>query len=119
VVKAYHDDKIVVLLVFKRNGIDDRGVRKLFKQLPQHSSVALFKTSALHVTHYSRIAVGVDLDRVPAIVVLKPDKKHSDTPTATVSYGFHGAGSIEQAIRDAHYKGPDDLPSYPIQPSAH
>jgi hypothetical protein len=118
VVQAHEDGKIVVLLVFKRNGIDDRGVRHLYKQLPNPSSVALFKTSAVHVTRYSRIAVGVDLNRVPAIVVVKPTKKHA-SPTATITYGYIGADSIEQAIRDAGYKGPDDLPSYPTSPSKH
>ena len=34
-------------------------------------------------------------------------------PTAVVSYGFRGARSVEQALDDALYKGPTDLPYYP------
>jgi hypothetical protein len=115
VVKAYNRGDIVVLLVFKRNGIDDRAVRKYVDQLSGKRDVSIFQTSAKNLTDYSRIAVGVDLNRVPAIVVLEPTKKSKKgaSPQATVNYGFHGVGSIEQAIRDARYSGPEDLPTYP------
>jgi hypothetical protein len=115
VVRAYNQGKIVVLLVFKRNGIDDKDVRRYVSELSGKRDVAIFQTSAKNITDYSRIAVGVDLNRVPAIVVVEPTKKSkkASNPQATVSYGFHGAGSIEQAIRDARYSGPEDLPTYP------
>ena len=34
-------------------------------------------------------------------------------PAATVSYGFRGPASVEQALEDALYKGPKDIPYYP------
>ena len=117
VVKAYNGDKVVVLLVFKRNGIDDTEVRHYVDRLSaEQQDAAIFQTSAKHIVDYSRIAVGVNVSQVPAIVVLEPNRGHIDKhamPKATVSYGFHGFGSIEQAIRDAQYNGPDDLPTYP------
>jgi hypothetical protein len=115
VVQAYNRGDIVVLLVFKRNGIDDRAVRTYVDQLSGTRHVSIFQTSAKNLTDYSRIAVGVDLNRVPAIVVLEPSKKGKKgaNPQATVTYGFHGVGSIEQAIRNAKYSGPEDLPTYP------
>ena len=117
IVKAYNGDKIVVLLVFKRNGIDDTAVRHYVDRLAKEDqSAAIFQTSAKHITKYSRIVVGVDVSQVPAIVVLEPNRGHIDrgvSPQATVNYGFHGFGSIEQAIRDAQYHGPEDLPAYP------
>jgi hypothetical protein len=115
VVTAYKHGDIVVLLVFKRNGIDDQEVRRYVSQLSHEQDTKIFQTSAKNITDYSRIAVGVDLNRVPAIVVVEPSKKSKNgaSPQATVSYGFHGVGSIEQAIRDAKYNGPEDLPTYP------
>jgi hypothetical protein len=75
--------------------------------------VALFMTNAGHVSRYSRIASGVNLDRVPALIVLRPEKLANGTPTATVSYGFRGPQSVTQAIADALYKGPTNVPYYP------
>ena len=117
VVDAYNHDKVVVLLVFKRNGIDDRDVRRYVDDLSaQEEDAAIFQTSAKHIVDYSRVTVGVNLSQVPAIVVLDPNRGHIDKnaiPKATVSYGFHGFDSIQQAIRDAQYKGPENLPAYP------
>lgn len=113
VVAAHAHNEVVVLLVFKRNGIDDTGVRQLLGSLPKRADFAFFQTAAKNIAKYSRIAVGVDVNRVPAIVVIRPSKSKRATPVATVTYGYHGAGSIRQAIRDARYKGPNDLPAYP------
>jgi hypothetical protein len=117
IVKAYNGDKIVVLLVFKRNGIDDTAVRHYVDKLSaKNQDAAIFQTSAKHITKYSRIVVGVDVSQVPAIVVLEPNRGHINkdvSPQATVNYGFHGFGSIEQAIRNAQYNGPENLPAYP------
>jgi hypothetical protein len=75
--------------------------------------VALFVTNAGHISRYSRIAEGVNVDRVPALIVIKPRSKAQGVPVATVSYGFRGADSVAQAIQNAMYKGPTNLPSYP------
>ena len=48
-----------------------------------------------------------------ALIVLRPRKLTDGTPVATVSYGFRGPDSIGQAIHDAVYKGPTNLPYYP------
>ncbi len=117
VVHAYNSDKVVVLLIFKRNGIDDTDVRHYVDKLSaKQEDAAIFQTAAKHIADYSRIAVGVDVSQVPAIVVLEPNRGHVDknaTPKATVTYGFHGFASIQQAIRNAQYNGPDNLPTYP------
>ena len=70
-------------------------------------------TNAGHIARYSRITQGVNVDRVPALIVLRPRHLTQGTPTATLSYGFRGPESVDQAIRDALYKGPSNLPYYP------
>ena len=58
-------------------------------------------------------ALGVDVNRVPALIVVRPRRLAHGAPTATVSYGFRGPDSVQQAVRDALYKGPRNLPYYP------
>jgi hypothetical protein len=113
VVKAYKDDKTVVLFVQRRRGIDDDRLRQNVERLSGRSDLALHVTNAGHIARYSRITQGVNVDRVPALIVLQPRHLTDGTPTATVSYGYRGPQSVDQAIRNALYKGPDDLPYYP------
>lgn len=113
VVKAYDADKVVVLLVVRRGGIDDDAVKASVERMGGLPDIAVFVTNAGHVSRYSRIAAGVNLDRVPALIVLRPQKLSHGTPTATVSYGFRGPDSVAQAVADALYKGPTDVPYYP------
>ena len=113
VVKAYADDKTVVLLVLKHRGIDDDQLRRNVERLRGRSDLALFVTNAGHIARYSRITQGVNVDRVPALIVLRPRHLTHGTPTASVSYGFRGPESVDQAISDALYKGPSNLPYYP------
>jgi hypothetical protein len=114
VVDAYDSGKVVAIVVLKRNGIDDHAVRQATAPLRSNPNVALFTTLASKVARYARVTEGVDLNRVPAIVVLraKPLTKGS-TPQASVAYGFKSLQSATQAVRDATYKGPNNLPSWP------
>jgi hypothetical protein len=113
VVKAYADDKTVVLLVLRHRGIDDDQLRRNVVRLRGRSDLALFVTNAGRIARYSRITQGVSVDRVPALIVLRPRHLTQGTPTASVSYGVRGPESVDQAIRNALYKGPSNLPYYP------
>jgi hypothetical protein len=113
-VRAYERNEVVVLLVVRRNGIDDEVVKRETQAIGRIPNVALSVTNAGHIARYSRLATGVNLDRVPALIVLRPRKlTHGGTPEATVSYGFRGPDGVRQAIRDALYRGPTNLPYYP------
>ena len=46
------------------------------------------------------------VNRVPALVVVRPKHVHQTIPTASVSYGFQSGQSVVQAVIDAGYKGP-------------
>ena len=120
VVRAYEANKAIVLLIVKERGVEDRIVKLWVKALRSHPEVlkdnhglAVFVTGAKHISDYSRITLGVDVSRVPALVVVRPKSLSGDVPEATVRYGFRGPDSVLQAVRDALYKGPDDIPYYP------
>jgi hypothetical protein len=113
VVDAYNANRVVVLLVVRRNGIDDDAVRKSVENMAGSGNIALFVTHAGHIARYSRIATGVNVDRVPALIVLRPRNLTHGVPTAMVSYGFRSPESVAQAIHDATYKGPTNEPYYP------
>jgi hypothetical protein len=113
VANAYASGKAVVLLVVRNQGIDDGAVRASVERLRGHPALAVFVANAGHIARYSRIAEGVDVNRVPALIVVRPRSLTRGTPTASVSYGFRGPDGVVQAIRDALYKGPTNLPYYP------
>lgn len=119
VVKAYKDGKAVVLFVLRRRNperrppsarsVDDRALRinAIVTELIERFSdkVAVFMTSAKNAHRYARITEGVDLNRVPAMIVVRPRRFTDGAPEATVEYGFRGPGSVLQTVVDAFYKG--------------
>jgi len=114
VVKAYKSGDAVALLVVKKNGIDDAAVRVGYPIVTAIPHVATFETLATHVARYARIAEGVNLDRVPALVVIRPKSlTGSGPPQATVTYGFTGPVQLAQAVFDSLYRGAENLPYHP------
>lgn len=114
VVNAWKDGDAVVLLIVRKGGIDDGGVKAMVEDLRSRSDTTVFVVETRDIADYSRIAQGVDLDRVPALVVLRPKSlTKGSIPEATVSYGFRGQASVNQALDDALYKGPENLPYHP------
>ena len=105
VVSAYDDGKAVVLLIEKRKGIDDQALLGSVEKLRGRSDLAVFLVPAKDVSRYARITEGVQLDRVPALVVIRPSKLSDGAPEATVGYGFRGPESVQQAVEDALFDG--------------
>jgi hypothetical protein len=113
VVKAWRGGDTVVLLIVRGGGVDDRLVRGSVEGLSSDSRVSVFVARAKRVARYSRITQGVGLNRVPALVVVRPKRLSGQVPQAQVSYGFRDSQSVLQAVHDALYKGRDDIPYYP------
>jgi hypothetical protein len=113
VVAAWKGGNTVVLLVVRGSGIDDRLVRGSVESLSGEPNVSVFVTRAEGVARYSRITQGVGVNRVPALVVVRPRRNGSAVPEAQVSYGFRNSQSVVQAVHDALYTGHDNLPYYP------
>lgn len=103
---AWRANKIVVLLFVRSGGIDDELVAAATSRLASLPGVAAFIVPASQVSRYGSVTEGVGLNRVPALVVIRPKHLHQTVPTASVSYGFQSSESIVQAVIDAGYKGP-------------
>jgi hypothetical protein len=110
---AYRHGKAVALLVRRAGGIDDALVRDSVDLLHLDPRVKVYVTKAKQIARYSWLTQGVDVSELPALVVLRPRKLSHGTPTASVSYGFRGAASVVQAVKDALYRGPSDRPYHP------
>jgi hypothetical protein len=107
VTAAYEAGKTVVLLVVHDGGIDDVLTATAAARLAAVPDVALFAVPVARIARYAAITVGLDLNRVPALVVMRPQRLSGGIPQASVYYGFQTPQGVVQAVRDATYKGPE------------
>jgi hypothetical protein len=105
VVAAYDSGETVALLFVDDGGIDDRLVKGSVGRLEAMDDVATFVVPTSRLAHYVSIAQGVDLNRVPALVVIRPKGLSKGYAPASVLYGFQSPQSIAQAVVDARYRG--------------
>jgi hypothetical protein len=114
VVSAYEAGDVIALLVVNRKGTEDRRLEaEVEDRLQGRNDTSVFVVEAKDVARYSRIAEGVNLDRVPGLVVVEPRRQvEGDLPGATISYGFRGPESVEQTVLDVLYDG-KELPYHP------
>ena len=104
-VSAYNRGDTVMLLLVREGGIDDRLVKVASEHVASTSGATLFTDTVSNVALYTQITQAINLDRVPALVVLRPKRLSGGTATATVSYGFRDIQSVRQEITDALYDG--------------
>lgn len=107
VAHAYDAGKTVVLLVVHDGGIDDRLVKGSVERLGALPQVAVFVVPAKQISRYAAITLGADVQQVPALLVMRPQRLSGGVPQATVDYGFQTPQSVAQAVIDANYKGPE------------
>lgn len=105
VTAAFDSGQTVVLLIVREGGIDDRLVKADTTALTAIPGVALFVVPVSKIARYAAITEGVGVNRVPALVVLRPKALSHGVPTASVSYGYQRAQSAVQQVTDARYKG--------------
>ena len=113
VVDAWKGGDTIVLLIVRNKGVDDKLVRGSVEGLRGDSGISVFVAKAKDVARYSRITQGVGVSRVPALVVVRPQRLSGSIPEAQVSYGFRDSQSVLQAVDDALYSGRDDVPYHP------
>jgi hypothetical protein len=106
VVSAWQADKTVVLLFVHDGGIDDRLVKAATGRLQTLPQAATFVVPADQISRYAAVTEGVGVNRVPALVVIRPKSVHQSIPSASVDYGFQSGESVVQAVIDAGYRGP-------------
>jgi hypothetical protein len=105
VVSAFNAGETVALLFVGDGGINERLVARAVRRLEAMHGVATFVVPTHQLAHYVSIAEGVDLNRVPALVVLRPKRLSKGYDAASVHYGFQSPESIVQAVVDARYHG--------------
>lgn len=106
VLAAWMADSTVALLFVHDGGIDDDLVKLASGRLAGMPGVKTFVVPAGEIARYAAITEPVGVDRVPALVVLRPRRLDETVPSASVSYGFQSGDSVVQAVIDAGYKGP-------------
>lgn len=112
VLVAFARNETIALLVVDPKGISDKQVERFTETLRSRDDVKVFVVNVRDIAKYARVTSGVQVSRTPALVVIKPRKLTGSIPTASVSYGFRGPRSVNQAIDDALYDG-KSVPSYP------
>jgi hypothetical protein len=105
VVAAFDSGDTVALLFVRDGGIDDRLVVRAAHRLESMAGVATFVVPTHQLAHYVSIAQGVDLNRVPALVVIRPKNLSKGYDAASVRYGFQSPETVVQAVVDARYRG--------------
>jgi hypothetical protein len=104
---AYKKNKIIVVLLVRDGAVDDHVVRRATHMLHGNPHVALFSAKAKHVARFSALTGPLGVDRVPALIVIRPKKLNNGGPApASVTYGLNSQTGIRQTIREAVYKGP-------------
>jgi hypothetical protein len=105
-VKTAYDAGGTVVLLVHGSGIDDRLVTRTVRSLSSIGGVSVFTVPVREIAHYSAITLGVNVERVPALIVVRPRGLSGGTPQASVSYGFQSPAAIVQEVHDASYSGP-------------
>ncbi|HEY2056283.1 MAG TPA: hypothetical protein VGH14_20320 [Solirubrobacterales bacterium] len=104
---AYKNNRIVVVLLVRDGGVDDHIVRRATTMLEGNSRVAFFSAKAKHVARFAALAGPLGVNRVPALIVVRPKHLNGAGPApASVTYGLNSKAGIRQTIREAVYKGP-------------
>jgi hypothetical protein len=104
-IEAYESGKTVALLIVNPGAIDSAFSTQSSLLLAPYDDVLLFIVRAKEIARYAAITVGLEVNRVPALVVMKPKRLSHGTPQATVDYGLQTPESVVQAVLDANYHG--------------
>jgi hypothetical protein len=94
VAKALAQKKVMVMLFWNKNAIDDQAVRRELRQIDRKKGkVKVHVASIKDVARYAPITRGVNLEQSPTIVVVKGD-------TADTLVGYVDSASIDQTVSD-------------------
>jgi hypothetical protein len=106
VIDAFEANQIIVLLFVRQGGIDDKLTLAATRRVEGAPGATFFVVPADEISRYVAIAQGVKVNRLPALVVVRPKRLTGGVPTASVQYGFQNVQSVLQTFVDAVYKGP-------------
>jgi hypothetical protein len=104
VVAAHGSGATVVILIVHPSAPEDEALERAVRTLGA-PGIAVFVVPAKQIAHFASITQSVNVDRVPALIVIKPKDVSAGQPEAIVRYGFRNPESVVQAVKDAVYKG--------------
>jgi hypothetical protein len=110
---AYDSGEPVALLFVHDGGIDDAYTTLALRQVSRVGNVAAFVVPAKKIADYASVTVGLNVNQVPALIVLRPKGLSQGIPQASVAYGYQTPQSVYQQIQDATYSGPENGTYHP------
>src|SRR4051812_39284500 len=95
VVRAVTAGRVVVLLLYGRNGADDDAARAAVRELPRGNGTAVFEDEVDHLARYRRVVPASGIDRTPTILVIGRNRQMHSIE------GYIDPGSLKQYVEDA------------------
>lgn len=122
---AYESGDVVALLIVHDGGIDDAYTKLALKAVAKATNVVRSKgwnhvapisvivVPAKKISDYAAVTVGLNVNQVPALIVMRPKGLSHGVPQASVLYGAQSPESIVTAFVDASYDGPESGSYHP------
>lgn len=122
---AYESGKAIALLVVHDGGIDDAYTKLALREAARVARiersegwndvapVSVIVVPAKRISDYAAVTVGLNVNQVPALIVMRPKGLSHGIPQATVSYGVQSPESILTTLVDAGYDGPESGTYHP------
>jgi hypothetical protein len=122
---AYDSGKAVALLFVHNGGIDDAYTKLALKEAAKVAGiarsegwnhvapVAVVVVPVKRISDYASVTVGLNVNQVPALIVMRPKRLSHGVPQASVSYGIQSPESILTTLVDASYEGPENGTYHP------
>jgi len=122
---AYESGDAVALLFVHDGGIDDAYTKLALREAARVADIAraenrghvapvsVIVVPAKQISDYAAVTVGLNVNQVPALIVMRPKGLSHGVPQASVSYGVQSPESIVTALVDASYDGPENGSYHP------
>jgi hypothetical protein len=122
---AYEAGKTVALLVVHDGGIDDAYTKLALKEAARVANIAagrglaavapveVIVVPAKQISRYAPVTVGLNVNQLPALIMMRPKALSNGTPQASVLYGYQSPESIIVGLLDASYNGPENRTYHP------
>jgi hypothetical protein len=68
---------------------------------------------AKQISRYAPVTVGLNVNQLPALIMMRPKALSNGTPQASVLYGYQSPESIIVGLLDASYNGPENRTYHP------
>lgn len=102
---AYNDGEAIAILIRSRRSHADRAIDS-YAEAAIGDRAELIVINDSRVSDYASVIGGLNVNRTPALVVIRPSELSGGAPVGDVLYGFRDERSLRQGVEDALYDGP-------------